>query len=152
VVGWRTAVERSDMLTDPTELWLGARIDHTRMDSRSKTAIAPQRRQSISVMANFALAARTFPISPLNPAAPKPPDKPHLHWSRRQSMFHSVFAGFDPKLRFYAARQRRNRFFSGKLWNGRNWTGVETKLKRRKFPVNGTNVLRKSWTRLGGLL
>lgn len=79
MVGWRTAVERSDMLADRTELRLGARIDHTRMDSRSKTAIAPERRQSILVMADFAPAARTFPISPLNPATPKPPDKPHLH-------------------------------------------------------------------------
>jgi hypothetical protein len=94
VVGWGTAVERSDMLTDPTELRLGARIDHTRMDSRSKTAIAPQRRRSISVMADFARAARTFPISPLNPAAPKPPDKPRLHWSYRQSVFQLCFRCF----------------------------------------------------------
>jgi hypothetical protein len=94
VVGWRTAVERSDMLTDPTELRLGVRIDHTRIDSRSKTAIAPQRRQSISVMANFAPAARTFPISPLNPAAPKPPDKPRLHWSCTQSVFQLCFRCF----------------------------------------------------------
>jgi hypothetical protein len=94
VVGWRTAVERSDRLTDPAELRLGARIDHTRMDSRNKTAIAPQRRQSILVMADFAPVARTFPISPLNPAAPKPPDKPRLHWSCTQSVFQPCFRWF----------------------------------------------------------
>jgi hypothetical protein len=134
VVGWRTAVERSDMLTDPTELWLGARIDHTRMDSRSKTAIAPQRRQSISVMANFALAARTFPISPLNPAAPKPPDKPHLHWSRRQSMFHSVFAGFDPKLRFVPRDRGEIVFFRANCGMGEIGRALKRSSREESFP------------------
>jgi hypothetical protein len=45
-------------------------------------------------MANFAPAARTFPISPLNPAAPKPPDKPRLHWYCTQSMFQLRFRLF----------------------------------------------------------
>jgi hypothetical protein len=82
------------VLADRTEWWLGARINPTRMDSRSRTAIAPQRRQSVVVMANFAPAARTFPISPLNPAAPKPPDKLRLHWYCTQSMFQLRFRWF----------------------------------------------------------
>jgi len=86
------------MPTDPTEPRLGSRIDHTRMDSRSKTAIAPQRRQSILVVADFAPAARTFPISPLNPAAPKPPDKPRLHCFCTQSVFQLCFRWFSPKI------------------------------------------------------
>jgi len=45
-------------------------------------------------MADFAPVARTFPISPLNPAAPKPPDKPRLHWSCTQSVFQPCFRWF----------------------------------------------------------
>jgi hypothetical protein len=132
------------MLADRTEAWLGARIDHTKTDSRSKTAIAPQRRQAIVVMADFAPAFRTFPISPLNRHHPNRRTNPTFTATVRNHCSNFVFAGLGAKLRPLRWKWLRIRCFFDE--DCRNWDKLdelEAELERTNFPVNGTNVLRE---------
>lgn len=96
-----------------SEAFRGASSDHTETHCRSKTAIAPKRRQSIVVMASFARSAQPFPISPFGSGSTQPPDKPRLHRYYTQSLFQlrkhlisTEFGGFGSetasKLRFLA--------------------------------------------------